>query len=153
MKTSLKAIRLSWCLLLVMPLVATASERLINHVEYRFACLKGQVKLEVRAPAQDWFHPTNRCGEQTCRTEYACASDEGRAQLQGHAPFERITLDLACYGGRLYRRQIDFNGYFKIQRYEGKPPFGCNPKDNRQFTASYFIPEQTTTAADALGQK
>lgn len=149
MKASLKTACLACTLLLAAAQAAHAGEALINHVDYRFACVKSKVKLEVRAGSQEWLLISNRCGDEECRAEPACASEEGRQLMQGLGATERVMLDLACYNGRLHRRQIDANGFFNIQRYPGKPPFGCDPTDNSQFTAAYFIPDDAMSATNA----
>lgn len=117
-----------------------ATPPLINHVDYRFACIQDKVRLEVKVDTQDWVRPTNRCGDEDCRIEPACSSESGRHALQSAEPFDSVTLDLACYNGRLYRRRLDAKGYFKIERYKGPHPLVCAAGDNSQFTAAYFKP-------------
>lgn len=153
MRAFLKVFGMVCALLPSLAALAHDADPLINHLDYRLACVKGKVRLEVRAGNQDWLRPSNRCGDEECRAEPACASDEGRQLLSGSGAFERLALDLACYGGRLYRRHIDGNGFFKIQRYQGKPPFGCDPLDNSQFTAAYFMPDDDSSTSNAPRQK
>lgn len=139
MKVALKTVCLAACLWPSLPMLAGTAQPLINHVDYRFVCVKDKVRLEVKATAQDWLRPSNACGDEECRVEPACNSERGRQLLQDPAHFDTIALDLACYSGRLYHRHIDAKGYFKIQRYKGKPPTVCKPADNSHFTAAYFM--------------